>query len=110
MFKAYKAPTQSEVSKTSPTALQFSTLSLENKIDDLSTHAKISAKNSLVLPSMARDMNLTRQNIAKLVKLQGGKPSYKSDMFFMRAAEREATYESQFKKTLAPTNVTALVL
>ena len=106
LFKAYKAPTQSEVSKTSPTALQFSTLSLENKIDDLSTHAKISAKNSLVLPSMARDMNLTRQNIAKLVKLQGGKPSYKSDMFFMRAAEREATYESQFKKTLAPTNVT----
>lgn len=95
---ALQAPTQSEVSKTSPTALQFSTLSLENKIDDLSTHAKISAKNSLVLPSMARDMNLTRQNIARLVKLQGGKPSYKSDMFFMRAAEREATYESQFKK------------
>lgn len=98
LFKAYKAPTQSEVSKTSPTALQFSTIGLENKIDDLSTHAKISAKNSLVLPSMARDMNLTRQNIARLVKLQGGKPSYKSDMFFMRAAEREAAYESQFKK------------
>ena len=98
LFKAYKAPSQSDKT-TAPTALNFSTASLESKIENLSMHAKISARNSLVLPSMARDMNLTRQNIAKLVKLQGGKPTYKSDMFFMRAAEREAAYESQFRRT-----------
>jgi len=98
LFKAYKAPIKTDVAKTTPSIAQFSTSILESKIDDLSTHAKISAKNSLVLPSMARDMNLTRQNIAKLVKLQGGKPTYKSDMFFQRAAEREAAYESQFKR------------
>lgn len=56
----------------------------------------IAAKNSVVLPAMARDMNLVRQNIAKLVKLQGGTAAQRADMFFGRAEERENAYESQF--------------
>jgi muramidase (phage lysozyme) len=52
----------------------------------------------MVLPAMSRDMNLMRQNIAKLVKISGGKPTYKTDLFFKAAKEREATYENLFKR------------
>jgi hypothetical protein len=70
--------------------LQTSTLATRN--------SSISAKNSLVLPAMARDMNLMRQNMAKLVKLQGGTATNKADMFFKRAGERESMYESSLAK------------
>jgi len=59
---------------------------------------KLLNKNAVVLPMMARDMNLMRQNMAKLVKLQGGKASTRADMFFMRAREREETIEAQRAK------------
>ena len=58
----------------------------------------ITAKSAIVLPAMSRDMNLVRQNIAKLLLKFGEKPSYKADMFFKRAKEREDMYESQFRK------------
>lgn len=64
----------------------------------VSRNSSITAKNSLVLPAMARDMNLMRQNIAKLVKLQGGVATNKADMFFKRAGERESLYESSLAK------------
>ena len=64
----------------------------------VSRSSSINAKNSLVLPAMARDMNLMRQNMAKLVKLQGGVASNKADMFFKRAGERESMYESSLSK------------
>jgi flagellum-specific peptidoglycan hydrolase FlgJ len=64
----------------------------------VSRNSSINAKNSLVLPAMARDMNLMRQNMAKLVKLQGGVASNKADMFFKRAGERESMYESSLSK------------
>jgi len=65
---------------------------------EISAATKLSAKNSMVLPAMARDMNLMRQNIAKMVKLQGGTAAVKGDMFFKRAAERESMFESAFAK------------
>ena len=58
----------------------------------------LTAKNTMVLPSMARDMNLMRQNVAKLVKIQGGSPSYKSDMFFKRSEERNSLFKSALSK------------
>jgi hypothetical protein len=67
-------------------------------LEEININSRISAKNSVVLPSMARDMNLMRMNIIKLVKLQGGTPSMKADMFFNRAKEREDAYERQFGK------------
>jgi len=60
--------------------------------------SNLTAKNTMVLPAMARDMNLMRQNIAKMVKLQGGKPSMKGDMFFKRAGERNTLFESTLGK------------
>jgi hypothetical protein len=38
------------------------------KLDVISQNTKISAKNSMTMPSMARDMNVMRQNIVKLVQ------------------------------------------
>jgi len=78
--------------------------SLEEKLTRLGADGKIAAKNSVVLPAMARDMNLIRMNIQKMVKLSGGTPAIKSDMFFKRSGDREKQYEQQFEKTsLIPT-------
>ena len=80
--------------------------SMEEKLTRIGVDMKIMAKNSVVLPSMARDMNLMRMNMQKMVRLSGGTPSTKSDMFFKRAADREAQYEGQYKKSsggLTPT-------
>jgi hypothetical protein len=98
-FKAGEKVTKDKLSSTE------SSLSA-TKLDQIGENTKIAAKNSLVLPSMARDMNVMRQNIVKLVKLQGGTASTKADMFFMKAGEREAAYENQIgasKQSTSPT-------
>lgn len=78
------------------------------KLDIVGKNTQITAKNTMSLPLMARDMNIMRQNVVKLVKLQGGQASTRADAFFLRAREREASYESQFARTssTAPTSVT----
>jgi hypothetical protein len=63
----------------------------------------IIAKNTMNSNAMARDMNVMRQNIMKLVTMGGGKASRGADMFFKEAAAREASYESQFKKGMEKT-------
>ena len=99
------AKPSSLVSEKSPTSVDLS----DAKLDTINQNTKISAKNSMVLPSMARDMNVMRQNIVKMVKLSGGKPSTSADMFFMKASEREKSYESQIQgtKSLSPTNLSS---
>jgi len=64
----------------------------------------MTAKNTMVLPAMARDMNLMRQNMAKMVKLQGGTPAMKSDMFFKRAGERNTLFQSALGKIVGDKN------
>jgi soluble lytic murein transglycosylase-like protein len=92
--KGFKAGNNVGKGKT-PSLLSSSGLDLSSsKLDQIGENTKIAAKNSFVLPAMARDMNVMRQNIIKLVKMSGGKPSTKSDMFFLKAAERESAYES----------------
>ncbi len=81
-----------------------------NKLDLVAINTQMTAKNTMAMPSMARDMNLMRQNIVKLVKLQGGTASTKADMFFNSAKDREGAYEAQLKKasltnTKTPTKV-----
>jgi hypothetical protein len=70
---------------------------ISDRLGELKTQFRMVAKNSIVLPQMARDANITRQNIQKLVKMQGGEASNKADMFFKRAGERESQYESAMK-------------
>jgi hypothetical protein len=107
--KGFKADAKAPRTRTSPTSLMSmggggSALS-DAKLDIISQNTKISAKNSMILPSMARDMNVMRQNIVKLVKLSGGKASTRADMFFMKASERERAYESQMQESKASSPV-----
>ena len=106
-FKTYKAPTGTtpRPKPATPITPTLSSSVLENKVDALSeetrlvgVNSRITAKNTLVLPMIARDMNLMRQNIFRLVKRQTGAATNKSDMFFAQAAGREVAYESKFRR------------
>jgi hypothetical protein len=62
------------------------------------------AKNCMSLPGIARDMNVLRQNLVKLVKLQpGGKDKARvgADMYFKTADQREDMLESQKAKAMS---------
>jgi hypothetical protein len=100
--KGYSATPESQIaSKISAPVPGFSSETIDVLVS-MKKDTRMSAKNSMVLPAMARDMNIMRQNIGKLVKLQGGVATTKADMFFKRAGEREAAYESQFGKKTEP--------
>lgn len=109
-LKGYQAKTSSDKIASGASG-GFSSGQVEvigNKLDQLSAQMSITSKNSMSLPMMARDMNVMRQNIVKLVKAQGVKPAQRADAFFMRAGERERAYESQFgRKTTSPTPIGA---
>lgn len=86
--------------KTSDTVKSTSSsLSSVDTVSELSVRLDVIGKNTLVLPSMARDMYLVKQNIVKLVKLQGGTPQTKSGDWFSRQQARENAYESRYNKT-----------
>lgn len=110
--KGYQAKGAKDVStlKTSGTSLSSGQTDLiVNKLDELRVEQRITSKNSLVLPLIARDMNIMRQNIIKLVKLSGGKPSNRADSFFLSAKQREEAYESRFgNKSKSPTALNSL--
>lgn len=65
-----------------------------NSLETLDTFAK----NMISLPGFARDLNVARQNLVSLIKLKGGKPTNKADMFFLKADEREAKLELDIAK------------
>jgi murein DD-endopeptidase MepM/ murein hydrolase activator NlpD len=93
--KGYSATRKSPSSTSSPSLDGASNATLQ----DINTNSKITAKNTLAIPMMARDMNLVRLNIVKMVKLLGGQANRnKTDMFFSNAAKREEDYERQFGK------------
>jgi hypothetical protein len=66
----------------------------------------IMAKNSMALHGMSRDMNVLRQNIVKLVKLENQfreegdthEATNKADAFFLKEDEREAKLEASKQK------------
>jgi hypothetical protein len=73
---------------------------------DISKNMRILAKNSFVLPEMAKQNNIMQKNIQKLVSLQGGTPTKKADAFFSSAKFRENAYEASLRsgsKTVSPT-------
>jgi hypothetical protein len=106
-LKGYQTKAGKETSKLSDSTSTLSssqTDSITSKLDELKAVQQETAKNTFVLPSMARDMNVMRQNIIKLVKLNGGKPSNRADSFFLTAKQREDAYETKFGKK-SPTQV-----
>jgi murein DD-endopeptidase MepM/ murein hydrolase activator NlpD len=100
-LKGYQAKSAQDISKFGSSSGGMSSVQVEemsSKLDSIGGDLKIVAKNSVVLPHLARDMNVVRQNIIKLVKIKGGKPNNRADMFFLRARERESAYEAQIDK------------
>ena len=53
------------------------------------------AQNSMSLPGIARDVNVLRQNMQKLVKIEGGEKKTGADEFFKTQDQREADLEAQ---------------
>ena len=105
-LKGYQASSRTSSMKDGSIATPaLGNVEVISRLDSIAKDTKLSAKNSMVLPMMARDMNLVRQNIAKLVKLQGGTAATKADMFFKRAGDRESAYESKFGKLSGATSV-----
>ena len=105
LFKAYSATPKSNTMSSKLTSPSLDTGALESQLVDIAVNTRLTAKNTMVLPMMARDSNLTKLNIMKLVKLQGGKATKSSDMFWKNSAAREQEYESKFskEKTKTPT-------
>ena len=113
LFKTYSATAGKSSAALSTPTPQISTQNMESKIDILSSemrivgnNTRVAAKNSMSLPDMARDMNVMRQNVIKLVKLQGGESTNKADMYFKKSSENEAAYETQFSKQKGVTTPT----
>jgi hypothetical protein len=61
------------------------------------------AKQSLAFPGMARDVNVLRQNIAKLVKIKGETAATKADKFFKSEDQRESELEAARAKSKSTT-------
>jgi hypothetical protein len=69
---------------------------IDNKtLNVIRLNTAVTAKNSMVLPGMARDMNVMRQNIVKLTKNATGSAATRADAFFLKSKERENAYETQ---------------
>ena len=59
---------------------------------------KVIGKNFMSLPGFARDLNVARQNIQKLVKLEGGTPARGADAKFLKASSAETKLDIEVGK------------
>jgi hypothetical protein len=110
-LKSYKAKTSKE--KTLSKTVSGDLFTIKPIFESIDSGSTLSAKNSMVLPSMHRDFNVMRQNVIKLVKLEYVKPATKADMYFVKSSEREKLYESEIQskkgvKSSSPTKVEKL--
>jgi murein DD-endopeptidase MepM/ murein hydrolase activator NlpD len=68
------------------------------QVKNIEKNTGLFAKNSLYLPDIAREINVSRNNIAKLTKFITGSAPSKADMYFSKSAEMEKMYESKINK------------
>ena len=97
MFPGLKPYSATKQKTPSSTSSMPSISSGSGELSLISEATKITAKNTLAMPAMARDMHLVKQNIIKLVKSSGGKPQTKSGDFFNRQQARESAFEGKMK-------------
>ena len=95
MFPGLKPYSATKQKTPSATSSMPSISSGSGELSLISEATKITAKNTLAMPAMARDMHLVKQNIIKLVKSSGGKPQTKSGDFFNRQQARESAFEGK---------------
>jgi len=97
MFPGLKPYSATKQKTPSSTSSMPSISSGSGELSLMAEATKITAKNTLAMPAMARDMHLVKQNIIKLVKSSGGKPQTKSGDFFNRQQARESAFEGKMK-------------
>jgi len=101
LFGNKKKPTK----KTSPAQVKTTESSGDESqvalLRSIAANARISAKNSMALPSILSQTNIMQKNIAKLVKIQGSSPTTKADSFFSSSKFRENAYEAGYRKNLS---------
>jgi len=103
--KGYSATRRSDVGKTTSPVSETLSSGSSPLLQEININSKITAKNSMALPAMAKQMNIMQKNIAKLVRVFGGTPTTKADSFFSSSKFRENQYEAQFNKGTRPTKV-----
>ena len=69
---------------------------------------KVIGKNFIALPGFARDLNVARQNIQTLVKLEGGKPARGADAQFLKEGERAKKLDVETAEDKKPTLVSKM--
>lgn len=96
-LKKFRSDTSIRPEKTSSSELSPEIIDVFKIIN---VNTAITAKNTMALPIMSRELNVIRQGIIKLVKVWGDKQYNKTDAFFKTSAEHEKEYESsrQFRK------------
>jgi hypothetical protein len=77
----------------------LSSVKVSSAKDETSSLLKIIAKNSMSFAGLARDLNVARQNIQKLVKLEGGEPARGADAQFLKSSEAEKKLEVETTET-----------
>ena len=76
--------------------LNLNVLESSSKLDVLKINTKITAKNISALPEIARDVNVSKNNLIKFIKLIDKEtPAKKTDMFFTKQSEMELLYENE---------------
>jgi len=105
--KGYSATRNRDTGKsTSPISENLSSAS-SPILQQINANMKMTAKNSMSLPMMARDMNLTKLNIMKLVKASGEKPTHGHDRFWKNSKGRDAAYNNTIGKMMGGSGVGA---
>jgi len=101
-YSATKREKTGTQKSTSPESLSSALSSGESPVlQEMNANMKLTAKNSMSLPMMARDMNLMKLNIFKLVKSFGDKPNTnKTDMFYEKSKIRDAAYNNTIGKMM----------
>jgi murein DD-endopeptidase MepM/ murein hydrolase activator NlpD len=100
-LKAFKAKgTNSSISsKLLPTVRGGIADNQSEQLKSISRNTEIAAKNYLVLPIIARDVNVMKQNVIKMARRLSTSTS-KPDAFFLKQKEVEKLYETNVQKGL----------
>ena len=96
-LKAYKADSKPQKFNNTgaPSWLDVKTKNVQ--VEKIEKNTEIFAKNSMYFPEIARDINVSRINVGKLVKLVSPAAAEKADMYYKKTSEMEKSYESKFK-------------
>jgi hypothetical protein len=105
LLKKQKESKDNKTSNNDSDASVTNTVKESKKLDTISKNTQTTAQNSIVLSSMAKDMFLVKENLIKLVKLQGGTPRTRSVDWLSRQTARESALESERTASKSPTSV-----